>query len=265
MKIGQLFKRTSKRKKLTRKIILVDSVDSTNNYLRELPDDDIDMTVVSAAFQTAGRGQGANKWESNRGENLLFSIRIHPTMMRIDQQFLLSEAGALALLEVLRSLPEAAELPERFTLKWPNDIYYGNNKLSGTLIETTVTSRGMQSCIFGVGLNVNQDSFESDAPNPISLKQIFGREFDRKSILNNVIASFEKYYTMIIDGRYAEIAAMYQQNLFHGDGFHTYRNRGGEFKGSIVEVEDNGLLVLRDREGKIHEFAFKEIEFVVNS
>ena len=144
-------------------IIRLQTVDSTNRYLHDCPPvGEEEMTVAVADYQTAGRGQGTNTWESEAGANLLFSLMVHPCWMPVGRQFLLSMAGALALKETLDAYIDFV------TLKWPNDVYWRDSKLSGTLIETTVNSRGIGRCIFGIGLNVNQREFRSDAPNPVS-------------------------------------------------------------------------------------------------
>ena len=156
-------------------VVRLDAVDSTNSFLRTYtPADDEPMTVVVADYQTAGRGLGTNTWESEAGKNLLFSVLVHPTMLPVRSQFLLSEAGALALKEALTDY-----VKDDIRLKWPNDIYWKDKKLSGTLIETKLAGGRIKDCIFGVGLNVNQEAFHSDAPNPVSLCQILGHEVDK--------------------------------------------------------------------------------------
>ena len=168
--------------KLTHRIIHLDTIDSTNRYLREMdcPAEE-DLLVCVADYQTAGRGQGTNTWESEKGKNLLFSVLAKPVDIAPTRQFILSEACALALKDVLdRSVDD-------ITLKWPNDIYWQDCKLSGTLIETSLSGGRIRHCIFGVGLNVNQREFKSDAPNPVSLWQIVQHETDREHLLEQII------------------------------------------------------------------------------
>lgn len=169
-------------------IVRLEETDSTNTYLRQHASQmEAWMTVVTAEYQTAGRGQGVHTWESNRSENLLFSVLTHPVMVPVRSQFLLSEAGALALKEVLDGYTDG------ITLKWPNDIYWNDRKLSGTLIETSIGGGRIKNCVFGIGLNVNQKTFESDAPNPVSLAQILGHDIDREQLFKQIVAAFEKY------------------------------------------------------------------------
>ncbi|HOH70506.1 MAG TPA: biotin--[acetyl-CoA-carboxylase] ligase, partial [Paludibacteraceae bacterium] len=141
------------------------------------------FTVV-ADFQTAGRGQAAKKWESERGKNLLFSTVFYPSDVPIQQQFLFSKAMALGLRSALTEL-----LNEEVRIKWPNDIYWHDKKLCGILIETSVSGGFMTQVIVGVGINVNQTQFVSDAPNPVSMCQIAGKEFDRNTVLEKVVVA----------------------------------------------------------------------------
>ena len=215
------------------------------------------MVVVTADHQTAGRGQGTNRWESAEGMNLLFSVLIHPSWIPVGRQFLLSEAGALAIKEVLDGYTEG------ITLKWPNDIYWNDRKLSGTLIETAVSSQGLKKCVYGIGLNVNQTAFSDDLPNPVSLKQIVGHDVDREQLLQELIVSFKKYYELTREGAYGDISELYFMNLYHRDGYYRFRDKEGEFEGRIFGVEDDGRLLLHDRQGCIREYSFKEVEFMI--
>ena len=216
------------------------------------------MSVVVADYQRLGRGQATNQWESEAGKNLLFSIMIHPLMVPVRNQFLLSMAGGLALKEVLDSYT-----PE-ITLKWPNDVYWRDRKISGTLIETTLSAGHIKDCIFGIGLNVNQQVFKSDAPNPVSLAQISGHEIDRKKLLEELLSAFDKYYSWIENGQYGDVSACYHEALYRRKGFYPYREVASNevFEAAIIEVEDDGTIVVRDREGVIREYKFKEIECI---
>ena len=213
------------------------------------------MTVVYADEQTAGRGQGSNHWESEPGKNLTFSVLVHPTMVPVMRQFLLSEAGALALWDVLGQYLGADDVK----MKWPNDIYWKDKKISGTLIETLLGGGHVKDCVYGIGIDVNQEKFVSDAPNPVSMKQILDHDVDLKELLNKIIDSFKKYYAAIENGEYAAISELYHSGLYRAHGFHRYKDKDGEFEAAIVEVEDSGNLILRDREGCIRSYAFKEV------
>lgn len=250
-----LFRKKKQREKP--EVIWLEETNSTNDEIRKSTSSSSRrMSVVAADYQRSGRGQATNQWESEAGKNLLFSIMIHPLMVPVRNQFLLSMAGGLALKEVLDSYT-----PE-ITLKWPNDVYWRDRKISGTLIETTLSAGHIKDCIFGIGLNVNQQVFKSDAPNPVSLAQILGHEIDRKKLLDELLSAFDKYYSWIENGQYGDISALYHEALYHRQGFYPYRDvaSGEVFEAAIIEVEDDGTLVVRNREGIISEYRFKELE-----
>ena len=237
-------------------IIHLEETDSTNRYLRELSADD-DFVAVTADYQTAGRGQGSNSWESERGKNLLFSLRTRPTMVAPAQQFVLSMAGALALKSALDSYTDG------ITLKWPNDVYWNDRKISGTLIETSVADNMLKTCIFGIGININQEQFLSDAPNPVSLRQILGREIPVEEVFKKVLKGFEKEYLCVERGDYDDISTRYHQALYRRTGFHRYSDKDGAFDAEIVGVRPTGHLHLRDRHGETREYAFKEVTYII--
>ena len=186
----------------------------------------------------------------------VLSILLHPVMVPLQRQFLLSMMGGVALKMAL------ANYTDDITLKWPNDVYWKDSKLSGTLIETTIAGGHINNCVFGIGLNVNQTEFHSDAPNPVSLIQILGHEVDRERLLREIIKAFKYCYSLVENGDYTDVAALYHDSLYRKHGFHAYRDKDGEFEAAIVEVEDNGHLILRDHEGAMREYAFKEVRFI---
>lgn len=239
------------------KIIRLEEIDSTNRYLKDYREEgDEEMIVAVADYQTAGKGQGTHTWESEKGKNLLFSIKVYPHWIPVRRQFVLSMAGALAVKDALDSYVE------HITLKWPNDVYWNDQKISGTLIENTIDSKGIKSCVFGIGLNVNQLVFHSDAPNPVSLAQILEHEVDRDEVLKKILDGFEKYYELLRRADYMDVSGIYHLSLYRRKGFHPYRDADGEFEGALVEVEDDGHLILHDRQGRIRSYAFGEISIV---
>lgn len=239
------------------KIIRLEEIDSTNRYLKNYREEgDEEMIVAVADYQAAGKGQGTHTWESEKGKNLLFSIKVYPHWIPVRRQFVLSMAGALAVKDALDSYVE------NITLKWPNDVYWNDLKISGTLIENTIDSKGIKSCVFGIGLNVNQLVFHSDAPNPVSLAQILGHEVDRDEVLKKILDGFGKYYELLRRADYMDVSGIYHLSLYRRKGFHPYRDADGEFEGALVEVEDDGHLILHDRQGRIRSYAFGEISIV---
>lgn len=238
------------------KIIRLKEIDSTNRFLRELKDEQEDEMVVAVAdFQTAGKGQGSHTWESEAGKNLLFSIKVHPRWVPVRQQFLLSMAGAIAIKEALETYVDG------ITLKWPNDVYWNDKKISGTLIETSIDSKGIKTCIFGIGINVNQEAFHSDAPNPVSLRKILGYEVDKDELLQKVIEGFRQYYELLRRADYMDVSGIYHLSLYRRKGFHRYEDADGDFEGAFVEVEDDGHLILHDKQGVIRSYSFGEVKF----
>lgn len=248
------------------RFVALDETDSTNHYCfndsdvsRLSQEPPVRMVVVSTEYQSAGRGQGTNTWESEAGKNLLFSILCHPMWVPVRAQFVLSECIALAIRDALSAYVEG------IAIKWPNDIYYNNQKICGILIENRLSGGRIRDCVIGVGLNVNQQVFLSDAPNPVSLSQILGREVDREALLHDVVRRFDEYLKFTQQADYGSIMGVYMSALYRGKGFHVYRDHDGEFEAAVVEVEDDGHLVLRDREGCIRSYAFKEVEFRIGA
>lgn len=247
--------------------INVDECDSTNNYVKSLlaTDDGVaprpEMVVVAAKYQRAGRGQGSNHWVSDPGKNLLFSILCHPTWLPVRDQFSLSKAIAVAIWDNL-----ATYCKDGLSIKWPNDIYYNDKKLAGILIENTISGGHIENCIVGIGINVNQQEFPSSIPNPVSISQICGSEQVPDiigTLLKAIVSSFSGYLSDFRGGDYQKIASLYQSRLYRSSGFHPFRDKDGDFEAAIIEVEDDGTLVLRDRQDGIRTYAFKEVEFII--
>ena len=237
------------------RFIHLSETDSTNRFLHDFHDDTkADMVVVTTDFQTAGRGQGTHSWESERAKNLLFSVLIHPVNVAVADQFILSEVGALALKKTLDAYTDG------ITLKWPNDIYWQDRKISGTLIETSVSSHGFRRCIFGVGLNVNQQVFCSDAPNPVALCQIIGHEVDRETLLHAIINHLQDYLQRLYDGEQEPFRKAYHEALYHRQGFWPYKDDKEAFRAEIIGVTHDGHLHLRDDTGKDRLCAFGEVK-----
>ena len=238
-------------------LIHLDETPSTNTFLKEYaPADDTGLVVATAEYQSRGRGQGTNRWESERGQNLLFSILVFPKGIAASRQYVLSMAGALALKAALDPYTEG------ISLKWPNDVYWHDRKISGTLIETALAGSTIRRCVFGTGINVNQTRFYSDAPNPVSLHQILGRSVNRDELLQQVLGRFSHYYGMALDGEGARLSALYHEALYRKAGVWPFRDADGVFRATIQGVEPDGRLVLLDTGGRTRRYAFKEVRFL---
>lgn len=241
------------------KIIKLHEVDSTNAYLQNYtPQEGENMTVVTAEFQTAGKGQGHNTWESNEGENLLFSVLTHPKNVPANKQFVLSMAIAMAIKDALR-----IHLGDNIEIKWPNDIYWHNHKLGGILIQCSLSGAMVKDCIMGVGLDVNQRSFENLTKNPISIFQITGREVDRDELLQSILEELDHYMHLIEDNRWDEIQVAYRHSLYRRHGYFPYFDKNGDFMARFVSIDPAGRLTLKDDDGMLRTYAFKEVKFLI--
>lgn len=240
-------------------------VDSTNRYLldccRMAADDDplhtADVVVVVADYQTAGRGQGSNTWESEPCSNLLCSLMVHPEGVEARQQFILSMAGALALYDTLSPTVDSIRL------KWPNDVYWHDCKLSGTLIQTTLHHSHIDACVYGIGLNVNQTELSPGVPNAVSLRQILGKHTPVEGWLKLLTDSLWQRVLQVNAGCYDDIRREYHAALYRNEGMHAYKDGNGIFRAETIGVEDDGHLLLHDEYGRDRRYAFKEVEFLL--
>lgn len=243
-------------------------MDSTSTFIREMIADERTggvvsahalpgMTLVVAEDQTKGRGQVGNSWETEKGKNIIFSLLCHPDFVRASKQFLLSQCMALAIRNAL------AQHVEGVKVKWPNDIYVGDKKISGTLIECDLMGKSIANCIIGTGVNINQEVFVSDAPNPTSLKLLTGKEHDKEEILTDIIQRFSELYDRLAKGEEEAIRSEYMQCLYRSDGMYEYEDVRGRFKAEIAGVEPTGHLLLKFENGNVVRYEFKEVKFVL--
>ena len=186
-----------------------DILPSTNVYATQLlaKKDVIEGTVIVAKYQTAGKGQGTHTWNSDSNKNLLFSIILYPDTVLPEEQIFITMAVSLGVCDFLNSLFEGSQI------KAPNDIYYNNHKIAGILIENTIVDGVINSCIVGIGLNVNQTTFPSDLPNPISIANITGKEQDTDDCLNKLLVCLDIRYKELLYGDREKIKSDYTQRL----------------------------------------------------
>lgn len=228
---------------------------STNDAIKEL---DQNLIALWSDEQTEGRGQRENKWESERAKNITFSIMCKPTFLAPERQFLLSKAISNAVVRTLTGHKIKA------SVKWPNDVYVGDKKICGILIECRISGAGeLSQVIIGVGLNINQEVFYSDAPNPTSMKLLTGKEFSREEIIEQLCANFEVNYAMLAENLSSTIDKNYLDSLYRKTGYHTYEDAKGQFKAKIKGVNNYGALLLLDKSGTEREYQFKEVSFVL--
>jgi BirA family biotin operon repressor/biotin-[acetyl-CoA-carboxylase] ligase len=227
---------------------------STNNEAARLASEGAEEgTVVVAENQTAGRGQRNNVWESEPGKNLTFTVILRPHFIPVDKLFVVSKAFGLAVVKAL-----ADTIP--CTVKWPNDIYVGERKLAGILLEHFFEGDSLSFSVIGAGVNVNQSQFSSAAPKATSLLAETGKTRAVGPILSSVLCTFSRYYEQLRKGDYSEVRRDYFDNLYRKTGRHTYATPQGErFRARIADVYDSGELALETENGQRREFLFKQV------
>lgn len=245
------------------KITTIEECASTNSYVAQHSGELADMTFLRAVTQTAGRGQRGNFWESEPGRNLSFSLCFKPEGIAPNRQFAISEAVALGVVAYLRHRGVDA------LVKWPNDIYVGDRKICGILIEHTLMGNEISRTIAGVGINVNQEVFESPAPNPVSLKQLTGQEYELYVEMKLVAEEIAGVLAEVAGGDpEGRIHARFLDSVWRNDGaVHPFREpaSGRIFRGVIRGISPSGMLSVEDTEAcAAKEYAFKEIEFLLD-
>ena len=242
-----------------RLVVRLGELDSTNNYMKSLIKDQQpeEGSVVVADFQTGGRGQMGNGWNAEKGKNLLFSLLIYPDNVLANEQFIISRIASLAVKNTLD------QFTDDIRIKWPNDIYWKDKKIAGMLIENDIRGRNIVNSVIGIGININQEVFPDELPNPVSLKQITGSEQDRDYILDIFTREFFLLYREFQDGDIRAIEDEYMLDLYRINDYYWFENNDGRFKAKIKEVQPSGHLVLETLEGgEKRVYAFKEVAFV---
>lgn len=235
---------------------------STNEYLAERCEQGSieEFYTVTTEYQTAGKGQRGNSWESEAGKNLLFSFVIYPTALEAKHQFYLSMLVATGIVDALSNYTEG------FSIKWPNDIYWKDKKIAGILIENILEGKYISQCIVGIGLNVNQTEFHSSAPNPVSLAQIIGKDIDREELFLRILQNIFAGYHAMDDhypGIHQAISLLYRQNLYRRNGFYPYQDGQGVFMAEFERIDPDGHLYLKDEQGNTRKYAFKEVTYLL--
>lgn len=240
------------------KIIKLDEIDSTNNYTSKLLANSnvIEGTVVVAKVQSSGRGQLSNQWESEYGKNILASFVFYPKFLPVQQQFLLSKVIALGVRDLLTLFVDKVKV------KWPNDIYIDNKKVAGILIENSIMGHTLESSIAGVGININQTVFLSDAPNPVSLIYSLKKELDCSELLLVLCECIDKWYSLLSQGNVKMINENYHDSLYQRGIVSTYRDKNGEYEGMIEGVNAIGQLQIKPLMAPLKTYHFKEVEFL---
>jgi BirA family transcriptional regulator, biotin operon repressor / biotin---[acetyl-CoA-carboxylase] ligase len=242
------------------KVIMYSSVDSTNNEAWRLINSTSisEGTIIRAGFQTAGKGQGGTSWESEAGCNLNISIVLRPTYVSVSNQFSLNQAVSIALCMSISDI-----CPNNLVqIKWPNDIYINNKKVAGILIENSIVGSEFDVSVIGLGVNVNQLSFISDAPNPISLAQLSGHKLDLDDCLNRICYHFGIWINNLKNGMLELISHQYLNLLLGYRSKLQFVSDHKPFSAEIYGVNHDGKLILNVN-GVLKEYDHKEVRFLL--
>ena len=245
-------------------IIWHENLTSTNDWALQEAERLDNLSITATFCQTAGRGQQGNKWSSAVGTNLLFSVLIKDfncfglTPLPASRQFLLSRAAALSVLSFLEKWGLHA------CIKWPNDIYVGDKKIAGILIENGLQGKALVRSIIGIGINLGQREFPPELPNPTSVALLTGVDFSREA-LQTELQRFAKIFENTLQVEPDAIKDDYEQRLYRKDVWSSYRetSTGARFEARLLGTEDGGRVLLEVHGGSIRTFAFKELEFLI--
>lgn len=242
-------------------MILLDETSSTNLYALELLQSSrpAEGTIVVTQKQNAGRGLENNTWESEPGKNLTFSVILYPHFLPPDRQSLLSMAVSLGVHDLVHSRINSKPV----TIKWPNDIYIDDRKVCGMLIQNSVLGNRIDFSVVGIGLNVNQDSFLSDAPNPVSLKMVACREFPLNETLDQLCNWLDSRYSQLRMGDRKGITEEYLSLMYRFNEWHIFEIRGRAAEARITGLSHFGQLQLEERNGNRCDCDMKEVKFLI--
>jgi BirA family transcriptional regulator, biotin operon repressor / biotin---[acetyl-CoA-carboxylase] ligase len=234
------------------------STDSTNNYALTQIHEGLARhgTVYFAREQTAGKGQRGKTWSAAKDSSLLLSIVVNPKPLTVAQQFWLSACTALSVCVFFNNYAGAAG-----RIKWPNDLYWQDRKAGGILIENIIGQAGWQWAVIGIGININQDSFPEALLNPVSLKQITGRWYNLKDLVNELGMVFNNNFNRLITIGFEDIYASYLSLLYKKNELARLKIGSRSFDAHIKSVSPAGKLIVEH--GIEEEFAFGEIEWLI--
>ncbi|MFL2637881.1 MAG: biotin--[acetyl-CoA-carboxylase] ligase [Flavobacteriaceae bacterium] len=240
-------------------IIKLDAIDSTNNYLKKiiLNEGVNDYTVVTAKFQTQGKGQLGTEWESEHSKNLICSVYKKDINIKVQDQFVISALVSLALIKTLRKVNLS-----NMHIKWPNDIMSDNKKICGILIENIVKENYIKDTVIGIGLNVNQTIF-NNLPNAASIKNLIGTTCSIDEILKDLVKNVKYYFNELDKSSINSIFEKYEDALFRINKPSTFKNSKGEvFSGYIKGVSRSGKLNVMLEDNLVESYDLKEISML---
>lgn len=240
----------------------LEKVSSTNSFLADLSVRNKlpEGTVVIAFMQEQGRGQRGTTWQSEAGKNLTLSILLKPMFIKVNEQFALNKAISLGVMDFITEHIKK-ETAKEVKIKWPNDIYIGNKKVAGILIENSVSGNGLIQSVIGIGINVNQERFPPDIPNATSLRIETGKEFILLTEFEQLAFCLEKRYLQL-SGYLKEIDTDYLKNLYRFNEWANYHFGREKINARITGISATGKLLLEKRNLEMIECDFKEVKFV---
>ncbi|MGQ0737871.1 MAG: biotin--[acetyl-CoA-carboxylase] ligase [Bacteroidota bacterium] len=246
--------------------IELQSVDSTNNYARQQIHAGLaqhGMTLF-AHEQTAGKGQRGRAWASEPGANIAISIVVNPAPLPLNRQFQLSACVAVSVHEFFIKYAG-----NETKIKWPNDLYWQDRKAGGILVESVVSGResgvGWRWAIIGIGININQTSFPAELPNPVSLKQISGKEHNPVMLAKELCIIIENYFQQLIIKGFDNIYDKYQQYLYKRNEKVKLKKGNRVFQAIIKSVSPSGKLIVQhsiEEDPATIGFDFGEVEWI---
>ncbi|MEO6884649.1 MAG: biotin--[acetyl-CoA-carboxylase] ligase [Bacteroidia bacterium] len=249
-----------------RKIIELDSVASTNSYATELlhANTPAEGLVIFTKNQTNGKGQRGNKWLSEPLSNLTFSIVLYPHFLKAEQQFILTKTIALGVADFMSDLLLKEGISDEVKIKWPNDIFVGNKKIAGILIENSLRNETISNSVVGIGINLNQTFFGKDAPNAISVKILTNTTQNLNTCLKNIFSNIEKRYLQLRFSKINILEKDFLAKLYKYDEWSFFMIKNEKTKGRITGIAASGKLILEHENLFFAEYALKEIAFIID-
>jgi BirA family biotin operon repressor/biotin-[acetyl-CoA-carboxylase] ligase len=245
-----------------KRIIHLKSVQSTNTYSLDMLADEhlFEGDTICADFQEAGKGLDKNTWESESGKNLLASFVVCPNYIKPESQFILNKIVSLAVSDFVKEI-----LPKKdVKIKWPNDIYVGDEKIAGILINNSINGTEICLSVIGIGLNINQIKFLSNTPNPVSLKKLSGKSFDVNTCLIRLSDYLNLRFRQIMQDKINVLDKEYLSNLYRYKEFADYKIDNRLINAKIVGLNQYGKLCLKSKDITTYCCDLKEVEFVIS-
>ena len=235
-----------------------ETLDSTNTFSQDLvsKSNPSEGTTVLAHFQSAGKGQYGRVWDSKAKENITLSIILRPTFLAIKDQFYLNVITSLAVAECLEYY-----VKDVVKIKWPNDVYIKRNKICGILIQNNLQSQQISNSVVGIGINVNQETFHKDIPNPTSLTRECGQQLDLLEVRKLLFGLIEKYYSKLKEGKFENLLSEYQDRLYMKDVLSRFKLNDRVIDGFIHSINELGQLVIKI-DGALESFSKTEIQYL---